>query len=117
MKRTNSWNKVNNRSININKFENKQTYSKETEHKNKVNTKFIMNKGNWILTKSISMNKMTEMCDIKIVQKGNANKKQQMNTNELKYANKTKTKQKQKQKQKHEERNRRIEWINNDKYK
>jgi hypothetical protein len=41
------------------------------------------------------MNKMTEMCDIKIVQKGKANKKQQMNTNELKYANKTKTKQKQ----------------------
>ena len=53
------------------------------------------------------MNKMTEMCDIKIVQKGKANKKQQMNTNELKYANKTKTKQN--QKQKHEERNRRIE--------
>jgi len=51
-----------------------------------------MNKGNWILAKSISMNKMTEMCDIKIVQKGKANKKQQMNTNELKYANKTKTK-------------------------
>ena len=44
------------------------------------------------------MNKMTEMCDIKIVQKGKANKKQQMNTNELKYEKKTKKKQKKKQK-------------------